>query len=1426
VASPIAQLHILLSANATPAVQSLRRVDSQLRATTDQARKTDSQFKQFAKGAAAGFGIGAAAVGISRGARAFVGFDRAMRNVNSLAQLSEKQLKSLSDQVLELAGPTAQAPQTLAEGLYDLVSSGFDANEAVVVLGKSAKAATAGMTDTATAAKVIAASLNAYGLEAEDAGRVSDILFRTVDQGVVTFEELAQQIGPVLPSARALGVTLTQVGAAMATLTKQGFPAAEAATAIDATLRSLFKPSEALKKSFKELGVSSGEELIQKFGSLQKALTVLRGTTDGSGTAFRKLFNEQRAGRGVIALTGDQANKAAKDLKTLADSAGSTDRAFREMEKSVSVQLQRLQSDLESIAIRIGGGLLPVIRGVVSAVIFMQESVSKSFKAVGRFLTTVWNAPAKAFGDFFASIYRGFARLFDLGSKLPIVGDKFDGLADKANRAADSIDKMGEQTQQTGRQARGATGIFSSLERVGGKLASQFAETSGRTKTLRNEINRLPARKEVEVLVDIGIQGLESASNFFGSGGGDGWGIEKGIDKEVERRVKNSDPMKLLGAGGGGGFSLMGANANLAPFAALGSRFGLQVTSGLRPGSITDSGNLSYHASGRALDIGGSTSGMLRFAKVVAALFGSRLKELIHTPLGFAIKDGQRVAPYAQADHYDHVHVAMQTGGTVVPGSGSGDKVPVAAMLEPGERFAVMNRNAARAWETMNGMFPRFQKGGGIDFDSKGGRKGGTPFERSTITRDKVPGFAKTVWKRLKALGGRGFEETMPRIRIGGPAQRGGVSHFEPWNRTIPFGNTLLEMLADPAHPSHLYGLNVVVHEMAHAAQPLGNMKRWEYEGGASAFSSWAAPLVYRGLGIPYSGRFEYPAFTERVRKEKPLNWIRHGQFIGRDTSQPSDWAHSPLMAPSKNGASLLTGLDKVFPAHYLGQPGRQFSSDQVRAIAEKWGGLNPARALQADQITLGESSRHPGIIGQDPGGTLGIGLWQITRGVQGALGKSWIDARGGDTGMRNPRKNAEVMSIMSGKGSSWSNWYGTRYLQPIQQNVKSVFDKVGQATGGSKPVQKIKRKAQGTFSKIKGIDLGVGLLGPSSKQLNQRIKFLTGAAEVAGEFAARAEQIDGKVNGKDQTGWLNDQLAHLFALRNTLIDAEKLVARRRNEYADAVDKAEKRLKRIAEDMRKAERKRKDLVDRLRKERKRPKPNKRRLRQLGNEIDQVDRNQRLRVAARNMLKGELPGWRKSRNGLTDRRGELLTSLQDVQGIGSPMNRMVALPQVGVLGGQIFDVQMLLKDAAERVTDTNTPVTDTTRADLLARLLREANQRTAVSEQALRTFSTFDRDTLPFLGGFAKGGVALVGERGPELAHLPSGTRVHSADDTRSMLQPNFAVVVHGDVVNVPRGKQPVEVINSNDPRFRREVGRSRVGGTRPLPGRGGGLRRG
>ncbi|MDQ3934163.1 MAG: 3D domain-containing protein [Actinomycetota bacterium] len=113
-----------------------------------------------------------------------------------------------------------------------------------------------------------------------------------------------------------------------------------------------------------------------------------------------------------------------------------------------------------------------------------------------------------------------------------------------------------------------------------------------------------------------------------------------------------------MAKGGFAGVDLRGADRDLAGYAKAAQRFGLVVSSGLRGGSITSSGNRSYHASGDALDLAGSGSAMLRFAKLAARRWGPRLEELIHTPLGFGIKNGKRVPPYAQADHYDHVHLA------------------------------------------------------------------------------------------------------------------------------------------------------------------------------------------------------------------------------------------------------------------------------------------------------------------------------------------------------------------------------------------------------------------------------------------------------------------------------------------------------------------------------------------------------------------------------------------------------------------------------------------------------------------------------------------------------------------------------------------------------------------------------------------------
>ena len=292
-------------------------------------------------------GIAGITMGLRAAGKEIVGFDKQMRNVNSLAQLSEKDFRSLEKQVLKLAGRTAKAPAELAAGLYEVVSTGFKGGEALKVLEASAKAATAGLTTTDTAVGAISGAIKAYGLQASDATRVSDILFRTVDQGRVNFEQLAQGIGPVLPVARKLGVQLHEVGAFTATLTKAGIPAADAFTYMKGSMVALIKPTDELKTVFKKLGVESGVELVKKFGSVQGGLEAISKAVGGNEVAMAKLFPEIRGMTAAFGVTAQTSREAKRDLETLAQSSGATAKALKEQSKSLDYKWRQFTTFLQ-----------------------------------------------------------------------------------------------------------------------------------------------------------------------------------------------------------------------------------------------------------------------------------------------------------------------------------------------------------------------------------------------------------------------------------------------------------------------------------------------------------------------------------------------------------------------------------------------------------------------------------------------------------------------------------------------------------------------------------------------------------------------------------------------------------------------------------------------------------------------------------------------------------------------------------------------------------------------------------------------------------------------------------------------------------------------------------------------------------------------
>ena len=297
-------------------------------------------------------------------------FDQSLRNIDSLAKLSSAGFKGLHDDILALANDPKirQMPDDLAKGMYDIYGSGFKGAKAIDILRQAAYGASAGMTTTATASKVLVAALNSGIKGATDAKTTMNILFREVDIGVNSFEELASSIGKVLPTAKLAGVSLQEVSAAIATMTKQGLSSAESVTSLNNLLVKIARPTEGAKKVFDELGLSYGLNALEAKG-LGGWLDELNAKVGNNKQKMLELIPELRGMRGELLLATDN-SKMYKDamaqMASANEGAGASASSLERQNKGLVAQFEILRKEATLAGMELAESLMPTLRDLIS----------------------------------------------------------------------------------------------------------------------------------------------------------------------------------------------------------------------------------------------------------------------------------------------------------------------------------------------------------------------------------------------------------------------------------------------------------------------------------------------------------------------------------------------------------------------------------------------------------------------------------------------------------------------------------------------------------------------------------------------------------------------------------------------------------------------------------------------------------------------------------------------------------------------------------------------------------------------------------------------------------------------------------------------------------------------------------------------------
>lgn len=344
--------------------------------------------------------IGRVAAAVYAGpVKAAMDYETALAKVGTIADGTKVPMETMSKEIMALSNSTGIAATALADDVYNAISAGQDTADAVNFVTYSTKLAKAGFAESAQTLDVLTTILNAYGLEADEVGRVSDMLIQTQNKGKVTVAELSSVMGKIIPTAKSNGVALEQITAGYAIMTSKGIAAAETTTYMNSMLNELGKSGTTADKALRAAAGKGFKELMAEGKSLSEVLNILQEDAAKGGKSLADVFGSAEAGKAAVTLLSDGVegfNEQVTNMLAASDGIGATQAAFEKMEDTTAARMEKAKNSIANLGVVLGQQLLPVVgtladkvAGVVTKVSeFAQQNpkaVQTALKAVAAF---------------------------------------------------------------------------------------------------------------------------------------------------------------------------------------------------------------------------------------------------------------------------------------------------------------------------------------------------------------------------------------------------------------------------------------------------------------------------------------------------------------------------------------------------------------------------------------------------------------------------------------------------------------------------------------------------------------------------------------------------------------------------------------------------------------------------------------------------------------------------------------------------------------------------------------------------------------------------------------------------------------------------------------------------------------------------------
>lgn len=277
-------------------------------------------------------------------------FEKQITAVAALSGITDKTsdaYKALEDKARELGATTAYSATEAADAMKSLASAGLSATQIVGAIGPALLLAGASGSELSDATEIMATTMAQFGLEADQAGRISDTFTVALNQSLFTMDSLQSAMKFAGTTGAGFGKSLEEVVATVAQFRDLGLEGTQAGTAFRGMMAALADPTKEAVGVLKDLGLNMMDVSPQAH-SLSEILHTLADaglSVDESFRIFGREFGASVAA--VVKNVADGTSTVDSLIATMGTSAGATETLYDTMMDTIMGRWDNLTSAVE-----------------------------------------------------------------------------------------------------------------------------------------------------------------------------------------------------------------------------------------------------------------------------------------------------------------------------------------------------------------------------------------------------------------------------------------------------------------------------------------------------------------------------------------------------------------------------------------------------------------------------------------------------------------------------------------------------------------------------------------------------------------------------------------------------------------------------------------------------------------------------------------------------------------------------------------------------------------------------------------------------------------------------------------------------------------------------------------------------------------------